>query len=660
VFCLIAFVAVFGASGVLINNHVKEILVDDAMKMLSDDSEKIAFDVNGFLSEKGVLVEQMATNKDLMEYIGRVKTRDEIKADPAYGRVVSTLQEIQKTDSKNLALVWVAIDSASYLVSHDEWDCPSDWDIHTRPWYLETLEKGGLHYTEPYLDKVSGKMIISVVKPIYDSEGQSLGVVAVDLMISDIPGIMSKYKIGESGYAVLLSAQGETIYHKDSKKVLGEKMADSGGKLAQIAGEMVSGKSGIGEYEYDGYKKLVAYAPVKSGGWSVGAMVDRNEIVKEAMDLNRYIALISLLAMVMVLGVLIFITKKTLKDVPVLLNGIERISKGDLTSRLQINSEDEMGQIAAAVNEMGENLKAFMNTVQNSSGTVHGKANDLSEIITQNISATDEISSAIEEIAESTNEQAHNTKNGVDRLSELAKNIEEVMEKTNRMHELTDRTEELGISGLGVIEELTESSEQNRRAVENIKEIVSDVDKSSNEISTIVDTINQISEQTNLLALNASIEAARAGEAGRGFAVVADEIRKLAEQTSGATDEIKAKIDNIQSISAEAVDHVQTANEIVKKSDFSVGETKEIFVQISKNIENIREQMNDVSKSGDSMNERKDMLVGLIEEISSSAQGISASTQEMTAASEQEMASHLEELETLSQKLKDELSRFTI
>ena len=663
---LLACVVVFGIAVAIINTQAEKILVEDAKELLHKDARQISFEVDSFFAQKGVLVEQMATNQQVVKYMNEVRTREGVKTNPHYADVVNSLKAIQNTDSENLALVWLALDDASYLVSHDEWDCPLEWDIDSRPWYPKTLEKGDIYYTEPYIDKVTGEMVVSIIEPVYDISGSSLGVVAVDLMISDIPNIMGKYTIGESGYAVLVSRQGQTIYHKDSEKVLNFNMSEVQGKLGELTRKMIAGEEGTGEYELDGEKKFFGYAPVMSNGWSVGTLVPQSEVLSDVEHLSRYLALIFIVALIVIMAVLLIVTKKTLRHVPVLLEGIERISGGDLTVRMNINTQDEIGQIAHAVNDMGENLKNLMHTVKSSSETVHEKSSNLSGMIGQNVTASNEVAMAVEDIAQNTNEQAHNTKNGADRLIELSDNIEEVMFKTQKMHELTDATEGLGSKGLDAIKELTKSSAENSSAVENIEGIVDEVDRSSHEISTIVDTINQISEQTNLLALNASIEAARAGEAGKGFAVVADEIRKLAEQTSGATDEIKNKIENIQSISEDAVKHVQTANEIVKKSDIAVGETKEIFGRISQNINNIREQMDQVTESGFNMKDKKDNIIELIGEIASSAEDISASTEEMSAsaqeqmASMEEMTSYVEELDTLSEKLKDELTRFKI
>ena len=558
---LVTCVIVFGVAVAVINTQAEKIMVKNAKEMLHKDAKQISFEVNSFFAQNGVLVEQMATNQQIVRYMDEVRTREEVRTNPNYEDVINSLKAVQNTDPENLALVWVALDDASYLVSHDEWDCPAEWDIDSRPWYPKTLEKGDVYYTDPYVDKVTGEMVISIIEPVYGSAGTSLGVVAVDLKIIDIPNMMGKYSIGESGYPVLISREGQTIYHKDSEKVLNVNMAGLEGKLGELGRSMIAGEEGTDEYEFEGEKKFFGYAPVVSNGWSVGTMVPQEEVLRDTQYLDKYLISVFIAALMLIMAVLVIVMKKTLKHVPVLLEGIESISGGDLTVKMDINTQDEIGQIAHAVNDMGENLKNLMHTIKSSSETVHGKSNTLFSMIRQNVTASSEVAMAVEDIAQNTNEQANNTKSGVNRLVELSNNIDEVMLKTQKMHELTDTTEELGGMGIEAIKQLTKSSVENSSAVGNIENIVDEVDRSSHEISTIVDTINQISEQTNLLALNASIEAARAGEAGRGFAVVADEIRKLAEQTSGATDEIKNKIENIQRISEDAVKHVQTAKD---------------------------------------------------------------------------------------------------
>ncbi|MCS4465461.1 cache domain-containing protein [Clostridium botulinum] len=104
-------------------------------------------------------------------------------------------------------MVWIGLQDASYLVTQDQWDSPTDWIIKEKPWYKEALKlkPGEVLYTEPYVDSVTGKMVISVIQVVYDEKGTSLGVVAIDVLFDELPSIMQKYKIGESGFVFLIS-----------------------------------------------------------------------------------------------------------------------------------------------------------------------------------------------------------------------------------------------------------------------------------------------------------------------------------------------------------------------------------------------------------------------------------------------------------------------
>jgi len=216
------------------------------------------------------------------------------------------------------------------------------------------------------------------------------------------------------------------------------------------------------------------------------------------------------------------------------------------------------------------------------------------------------------------------------------------------------------------INDLTEWSNKNQKASKEISTVVNNMDDKVVEIATILETITAIAEQTNLLALNAAIESARAGEAGKGFAVVATEIKKLAEETTKATEIIKGKIDNIQNESKKAVSFMAESMEVVSKTKGAVDNTGDKFQLIIESIEllsmNVK-KINDISKV---MDIKKDKMIEVIQNISSSSEETSAGSEEVSASAEEQLAiisessNQAKQLEILALELMNELKKFSI
>jgi methyl-accepting chemotaxis protein len=215
-----------------------------------------------------------------------------------------------------------------------------------------------------------------------------------------------------------------------------------------------------------------------------------------------------------------------------------------------------------------------------------------------------------------------------------------------------------------MINTLIEKSNKTKIATSEVNDIVQDMNESTKQINAISEKIANITEQTNLLSLNASIESARAGEAGRGFAVVADEIRKLAEESKSSTEEIKAIIASIQMKSDTAVKAIALTENVVNEQELAVDQTQHIFSEILKSIEVMITKVNEVKMAIVDINEKKQLTVSEIENISfiseqtaSASEEVSASSEEISATME-ELTAHSSELQILAEQLGIEINKF--
>jgi methyl-accepting chemotaxis protein len=214
-------------------------------------------------------------------------------------------------------------------------------------------------------------------------------------------------------------------------------------------------------------------------------------------------------------------------------NIAEGFSKGDFSVKMDVLRKDEFGPLAGNFNQAGERL-----------GDIASK---LKSSIENLASSSEELSMTAGDLERGAGSQASQTGQAASAMSEMSQSIIDVARNAGEVSDMSEETSRFAVKGRETVAETVEAMNRIAGAVKNSAMTIEDLGHSSQEIGEIVNTIKGIADQTNLLALNAAIEAARAGEQGRGFAVVADEVRKLAERTGKATNEITEMIDKIQS-----------------------------------------------------------------------------------------------------------------
>ena len=458
--------------------------------------------------------------------------------------------------------------------------------------------------------------------PICDETGQVIGVATGGYVFSQNNVAQ---KISELlGVSILITENNQVVSSSFDGITIGKEVTDS-----EILSKVLKQNKIVEqEQRIDGKPYQIAYIPLIGAGnktvGMIGVGVSLTENIQMEKNTLNYMLLtgLCLLAFSILLG--IFTTKKITKPITSMVESIEKIAKGDLTTNIHSTSHDELGLLANSFNTMVKQLREVLSKVIASANKVASSSVSIAsngELITrgtiESASSINQIASGAvqmnataENVSQAANDAITNAKAGKEKMQDLSCHIQNV----------TQATQVVGKS-------------------------VEDMNKQAQSIGQIVELISQIAEQTNLLSLNAAIEAARAGEQGKGFSVVAEEVRKLAGQSSEAAKSIENLISNIQTTANKAVSNMQQSEDAVQSTYSAALETSSRFAEIVTITEKLAKEILEVTRGTN--------------EISASIQNVAAVAEEQSATLQENTAA-VEELMNIAQDLKQMVKIFTI
>ena len=485
------------------------------------------------------------------------------------------------------------------------------------------------------------------------------GYIVIDLSRKKVVQLLQGIELAEGGYISFVMNDGREI-------------SAGGDEVTFSTTDYYKEGMAATEGSYNTYVKvdkedyLFMMAKSSSKGFSICALVPKASVMKSAIEIKGVtvgIVVVAIIVAVFVGGLISVIIGKSIRRIS---KKLIKVSEGDLTIDMDIHTSNEFGMLAGNVKEMVNNTRDLIHKVVEVTSLVTVATENLSATSKDMTDSSEHITTAINEIDIGITQQAEEAQLCCNQMDELSNKMGIVNTNVNEIQILADQTQVMIQNGIDTMTLLTKQSQTTNEITQLVMTDVKALQKQSASIEQFIGIINDIASQTNLLSLNASIEAARAGDAGRGFAVVAEEIRKLAEGSVNAAQEIQKVVVDIKTKTEATVQTASKAETEVTSQVKSVETTREAFHSISECVDRLLTNLKEVIENVENMNEDRQKTLDSIESISAVYEETAASSSIVnnTAQMQLELSKALmdgtKELEQRTEELKDAMRKFTV
>ena len=625
--------------------YTRHVLVKETQLRAQEKLYSVSASMQGFMNEKAKVAWTYCELQSVKRWLRRNTVR---KVNPLidreYAEIENHLRQYAAADA-DIKYIFLASERTQYYYDASGRTLPDGYQVGSRRWYREVAASGKPRF-DVDVDLVDQTISLTYEHPIFD-DGKFLGIGGVDIDMTKFQKYLGELNdVFKTGTVFLVDAEGRILVHPNSDYVLRKKLSDLFGddvrdrECVQVLDRLTSRTAGIDEADYRGKDHYYISTPLSQLGWTLFLTVESQEIETPVRRVAQTsVALLFVTVCLLVVGILWLTRSMTLpiRNVVDMFKDIAE-GRGDLTRRLPVLSEDEIGEMSLSFNQFMDRLHQIISDVKSNAEELAGTTGDVSTTATQLAAGAEEQNAQAAEVASS--------------IQEMAAVMVQNAQNAQVTADIAERATATANKGTTVMRNTQDGMDNIVKASDRTGEIVETMANRTVQISEIIRVIDDIAVQINLLALNAAIEASSAGEHGKGFAVVADEVRQLAIQTKKATREVVKTILQIQEDTRQVADAMNESQDAVAQGRESTSQTETVFQDIAVSVEQAMQMVKQIAIGSEEQRQSA-------QEISSSVVAISNVTEESARGAEQ-MANSAKAMEGQADALRRLVAQFKL
>ncbi|MCC2617673.1 methyl-accepting chemotaxis protein [Aestuariibacter halophilus] len=643
----------------MVVSHTASITEDAVSDEVSSLVQREAIKVEQFFYRYGGMARTFLEAPHFQDFFMRHDQRGQRSA--GMDQITETFERISGADPNIKSAFFASARTGEYFYEAGNVGVDSDGEhagdpahgyfADKRPWFQTAIEQPGFYVSPPAVDSQDGTVSAVVQSPI-KVNGRLIGVGGVDILISTIGEVLQDIRYRQQGTAFLLDEAQNIVYFPKQEKSLElsqaistfDKVFDDTEGFSALASAIRTQQGGMLEVQWRGEAYYAVWQHAKLDDprmdWSLGILIPASLV---AEPINTAMAT-TMLGSLLFIGIITWVTyvaaSKITRPLKRLQDALTDIASGDgdLTRRIDIDTNDEVGRLATQFNRFTDKLRVLLQETASNTKAVADAARQLREV------------------SYSTNKEIQQEKTQVETVTaavtEMATTVMEVSQNAATASRAADEAEQETGTGTALAQQAMDEIGGLAASIQEAVKVVSGLGKESDNIGAVVDVINSIAEQTNLLALNAAIEAARAGEQGRGFAVVADEVRSLASRTQESTDDIRKMVERLQ-------DMAQRTDTVMQAGNAQTEKGVENAQRVVASIERINASIGTVQEQNRSIAVATEQQTVVAESINQSLVAIT-DLSDVTATHAEELAREADRLSAVANDLQAVVGQFKV